>query len=720
MSVFDFPRINIKGLLQINVGTANNDDYSLQNGSTPGTFSGTATIPKNGQIGQSLRLGNSATVQPYDWNDPDTGLKMTDDQMVEWMAKPQNFASYNNGTVDQYTQVQMIPGEWNLYGNMGVNMMDTSVVGVTVPDSTSSNGVRVYTSDDPLGLIGAQLSFNNRVGSTGRSTAMLVDINPEAPQASQVFSDNLLLEKDGTAILSGNPSKAVTRWINFQRNTTINGPNGAAGTFQCTVPLSEIQDEPIFQLMQPYLDTSRNLAGVVFRYTMFRSMQKINTFKYDNAQWLQEITDLYKTKGDNPTYVQISGTIAPWYEGEMQSTPTGSYLVPDKSFHSPGGNTAPGGGPFQLAPAIANWSPQNPLITLDLSAALPDAYNDPAYDPMRQDTNPKFDLGPLSFGQRIGSYLTPIGPVDYTDTAAGDAAGWLFDFKVSNDFQSGARHVPNAAGGGDIIWPTYVLTSPTNGDLLSEQRMFFASDQANLYADQGLTPSDPGWSTMPALPHVESIFSSQGYMDTSTSFNVFVWGKEDTHGVYDIWLLDQTYVKPLASGPPPVKLVSFYKPGHAISLPVDQPNLTILTITEVGYTAEQVGANFNIMTSPMINIRTLPNIEYSDYYTFENGKPVATSAMSWYTLYNEVFRNYYLLYPGMSKIIPLNDPNQWIGPTLFVLQDRIKTEAWNTMFNMARTRDVSATRRWLMEAYIDKFANQSPPANTQGYNDPIA
>ncbi len=718
MSVFDFPRINIKGLLQINVGTANNDDYSLLPGDDAGTYSGTATIPQGGQIGQSLRLGNSATVQPYDWNDPETGQRMTDEQMAEWMAKPQTFASYKNQTVDEYTRVQMIPGEWNLYGNMGVDMIDTSVVGVTVPDSSSANGVRVYTSDDPLGLIGAQLSFNNRVGSTGRSTAMLVDINPEAPQASQVFSDNLLLEKDGTAILSGNPSKAVTRWINFQRNTAINGPNGAAGTFQCTVPLSEIQDEPIFAMMQPYLDQSKQLAGIVFRYTMFRSMQKINTFKYNNADWLQEITDLYQTKGVNPTYVQISGTIAPWYEGEMQSTPTGSYLVSgaDETFHSPGGNTAPGGGPFNLAPAIVNWSPQNPLISLDLSAALPDAYNDPNYDPMRQDTNPKFDLGPLSFGQRIGSYLTHIGPVPYTDTDAGDAAGWIFDYKIPNDFASGAKHIPNAVGG-DIIWPTYVVTSPTNGDLLTEQRMFFASDQANLYADQGLTPQDPSWATMPALPHTESTFSSQGYMDTQTSFRVFVWGKEDTHGTYDIWLLDQTYVKPLASGPAPVKLISGYKSGQAISIPVDQPSLSILTIREIG---DPPGDNFSIMTNPMINIRTLPNQEYNEYYTFENGKPVATAAMSWYTLYNEVFRNYYLLYPGMSKIIPLNDPNQWIGPTLFVLQDRIKTEAWNTMFNMARTRDVSATRRWLMEAYIGKFANQSPPANTQDYNDPIA
>lgn len=129
MSIFSFPRINIKGLVAVNVGTGNNDDYSLHFDGTK--YSGYSTLPVNGQQGQSLRLGNSATVEPYVFNDPSTGLPMTDDQMVGWMRKGSTFANYGThkqfppGTpaLEKYEPVTMIPGEWNFYGDMGMNML---------------------------------------------------------------------------------------------------------------------------------------------------------------------------------------------------------------------------------------------------------------------------------------------------------------------------------------------------------------------------------------------------------------------------------------------------------------------------------------------------------------------------------------------------------------------------------------------------------------------
>lgn len=715
MSVFDFPRINVKGLVQINVGNGNNDDYSLQNGSSPGTYSGYATPPPApGQLGQSMRLGNSATVQPYVFKDPNTGKPMNDEEMVAWMQQPQDMYAYNNTT--DGVPYKLIPGEWNYYGNMGMKMMDTVVVGVTVPSANTPNGVRVYRSPSQSPLIGGACSFNNRPDSTGRSTAMMIDVNPEAPPASQIFTENLMLQDaNGQVLFNAKPSKAITRWVNFQRNTLLTGPNGAAGTFQCVVPLSELQGQPIVDLLQQYPVAGKTLAGLVFRYTLFRSLQEINTFKYDHETWLSKLTDLYQQQGTNPTYVQLSGTIAPWYEGEMESIPTGSYLVPDKTFNSPGGNTSPGGGPFSLGPAVVNWTPGRPRLAIDLNASLPDAYNDPNYDPLQQGTNPKFDLGPLSFGQQIGSLVTPIGDIDYTDTDAGDAAGWIFDYVVASQLASPPAPEQAAPAVGDpaLIWPQFVVSSPQYGNLLQEERLFFASDQSGVFAEQGLNPSSPGWANMPALPMQVQTVSSQGYLDTKASFQALAWGKPYTQGIYELWMWNQTYVNPPAQGPLPVKINGAYKLGDPISIPTDTAGVYILTITELGASPDSIAQNFNMMTWPMINCRILPNLEYSDYYTFDSqGKPVATEAMDWYALYGEVFRNYYLLYPGMSLILPLNDPNQWIGPTLFVLLDRVDPSAWNTMSNMPRTRDMSATRRWLVQAYCNKFANQSPPANT--------
>ena len=706
MSVFDFPRINVKGLVQINVGTANNDDYSLQNGK-PGTYTGNATPPVNGQLGQSMRLGNSATVQPYTFNDPNTGKPMTDEEMVAWMQQPQTMYAYNN-TKDG-VPYDLIPGEWNHYGNMGMKMMDTVVVGVTVPSDSTPNGVKVYRNPSQSPIIGGACSFNNRPDSTGRSTAMLIDVNPEAPPASQVFTENLMLQDaNGQVLFNAKPSKAITRWINFQRNVALTGPNGAAGTFQCVVPLSELQGQPIVSLLQQYPVPGKTLAGLVFRYTLFRSLQEINTLKYDHETWLSKLTDLYQQQGTNPTYVQLSGTIAPWYEGEMESIPTGAYLVPDKSFPSPGGNLPPNSNAFNLGPAIVGWTPGSQHLAIDLNASLPDTYYDPNYDPLQQNTTNKFNLGPLSFGQQIGSLVTPIGPIDYIDTDAGDAAGWIFDYVVPADLAA-----PAAEGEPALVWPQFVVSSPNNGNLLKEQRLFFASDQSGVFAEQGLNPSSPGWANMPALPMQVQTVSSQGYLDTKASFQALAWGKPYTRGIYELWMWNQTYVNPPAQGPLPVKINGAYKLGDPISIPTDTAGVYILTITELGASQAGIAQDFNMMTWPMINCRILPNLEYSDYYTFDSqGKPVATEAMDWYALYGEVFRNYYLLYPGMSLVLPLNDPNQWIGPTLFGLSDRVDPSAWNTMSNMPRTRDMSATRRWLVQAYCNKFANQSPPANT--------
>src|SRR5690349_15383365 len=209
MSVFSFPRINVKWLLVINVGTANNDDYSgVQFPESWGQYAG-----------EPLRLADSINVQPLTYG-------MDDARFIAWVQKPSTFvqitqpsgqgAKRKDETVQETrTEVQYIPAEWNYYGDMGLAMMGMKVLAVQYAD-------RVVTDESGSPLIGAELSFKNRPGDTGRSTGMLIDVNPESVPCSQVFSNALTLEKNGQAFFTGKPSKAVTRWINFQRNAGLN------------------------------------------------------------------------------------------------------------------------------------------------------------------------------------------------------------------------------------------------------------------------------------------------------------------------------------------------------------------------------------------------------------------------------------------------------------------------------------------------------------------
>src|ERR1700694_1129767 len=73
MSIFSFPRINVKGLLVVNVGTANNDDYS-----------GSQFPPSSPFAGQPVRLADSQAVQPLTYG-------MTDEQYIEWVQQPHAF-----------------------------------------------------------------------------------------------------------------------------------------------------------------------------------------------------------------------------------------------------------------------------------------------------------------------------------------------------------------------------------------------------------------------------------------------------------------------------------------------------------------------------------------------------------------------------------------------------------------------------------------------------
>ena len=76
MSLFDFPRINIKGSVTLNPGTANNDDYA-----------GDATLPASWGppfAGQTLALIDSKLVQPRTYG-------ISDADFIAWVQKAQTF-----------------------------------------------------------------------------------------------------------------------------------------------------------------------------------------------------------------------------------------------------------------------------------------------------------------------------------------------------------------------------------------------------------------------------------------------------------------------------------------------------------------------------------------------------------------------------------------------------------------------------------------------------
>src|ERR1700709_327161 len=119
MSLFDYPRVNFKGTIQLNPGTANNDDYAQQ----PSTF-----LRDGPYAGQVLGLIDSKTVQPRTYGMSDAGF-------IAWVQKAQTFDI--SGSPGKSRAI--IPAEWNYYGGMESQILSAAVIGVqTGPDKLFS------------------------------------------------------------------------------------------------------------------------------------------------------------------------------------------------------------------------------------------------------------------------------------------------------------------------------------------------------------------------------------------------------------------------------------------------------------------------------------------------------------------------------------------------------------------------------------------------------
>lgn len=697
MSIFSFPRIHVKGLFRINVGTANNDDYSS-----------VQFPPGSDNPGDPLRLSDSNTVQPLTYGMSDADFIAWVQQSHSFVQPPKNLAvasaqnpvapaltraeqPLHNAEVLDENIVKYIPAEWNYYGDMGLEMVDVDVVAVQDPDRLLKQNA-----------VGGNLSFKV-VPAAASGTGMLIDVNAEDVPCSQVFADALTLMLGDTQLFSGKPSKSATRWVNFQRNTALNGPNGAGACFQSVVPIADLAGQPIVAALPPKNGDGAALAGIVFRYYMYRPLQPINTFNYPkDAEWRQQMEALYQKEKFaeklNPDYVEIVGTVAPWYEGEMMSAPTGRLLNPTGTTFPlpPGsiGNAQPdkdGIRHFGLAPAVAVVDWNRDLLSIDFSGTFPETYKGTDYDPLKTDTalNPKYNFGAVHLLVRNGDQSYDLGPIDYADTEGGDAKGWIFDISLAGITED----VKTLIIEGDLV-----LNCPEYGDLLAESEYYIVSDQSCIFGEQG------------GAGATETQFTNDGPADEQSTVKIFRKGVELADGdspEMTVWEYDTTPNQ--SPGPRTVNTTSFTA-GDALTVRVENSGNRLFTFTLPGEPEPPTSySDLNLMVVPMINLRILPNYDFSKYYVDPTAaEPVGNDLLTFDVIYDEIFRNYYLLYPGMNARRPLNNPDYWEGAyNAQVILSRTGRANWANYVYMPRTRDLSESRAQLLHAWARKTLTSS-------------
>ncbi len=763
MSQFDFPRIHVRGLVSINVGTANNDDYSGMSIVPTRTANDEPKMAAYDRL--PMRLANTDDVQPITFGKSDKGF-------IKWASRP---LEVFNGA----TKTKVIPGEWNYNGSMGMalefNYKDfegnsgTSQTIVSRIQTDSTHYFNEETGTDGLSeaqlaalnpFIGATLSYKKRT-NVRESTAMMIDCSQEGSSASsQVIAGNLMLENKGNILLGrqlnengnyaggGQPSKASTWWLNFQRNVNFPGPGGAAGTFQTVVPfepgLEATALKELFETFRPAGET-REIVGVVYRYALFRVQSEFR----NNLT----ATELQTKAGKAiPGLGEMIGTLAPWYEGDgVENLTMGRILMPlsytmgqimapypqgnpprlPGTFVKPTGS-AGNGGQFRLGPIVSKLHEQLKVLSLDMATSVPENYTDdpraknfPGY---RNDTdpsiskNPKYNLGDLDLGLRFEDANGTEQEVTLATLNFDDSSTYSYGTVQYND-------------GGAML----DISLDCNGYTLEDvkQGTLFLKGTAEGQSEQFLNEQE----LMITFPH-STVYCEQEPSGTTTLYNfagdqvpspvvVYQKGKPLSPAAYEKMVqsgkglvLQQFRLNPLqlqeSVNEYPILNQDINTLDFSVLTDVNLNGTHIGAITQKGVSQQEGGmittqGEIDTIVHPIVYVRILPNEDYSQYYEDPSAEePVGNDTLTFGVIYEKVFRNYHLIYPAMNQQVPMNDPMEWAGPTMArTLLDRIDPTTWMDYAYMPRTRDLSHSRTVLLQAYARRILKNPAKFNTQ-------
>jgi len=646
MSLFDYPRINFKGTIQLNPGTANNDDYAQQPGA--------ALLPAScgPYTGQVLALIDSKTVQPRTYGMSDAGF-------IAWVQKAHTFdVSGSSGK-----SMAVIPAEWNYYGDMTSKILDAAVIGVQTGPG------QLYSKVSP------DIPSTEVIGSTVSYSGHITDVNSEgSPPATQFFIDSLTLRGSTATFLNGTASKGACQWLNFYRNVNLTADGGSGGYVYHVMRKSDAGTG----IQLPGFDDPR-IVGVICRYYLYR--------RAGGASRNADIEALYEKQQNNPAILEIVGTFAPLFSNEKIVTgPVGRLLVSNVSnIPTPLGSNNNGSNGFvALAPAVLQRDGN--IISADFSGTFPDCFQS------NPEANPKYDFGKVTLTVANTGESALIGPVDYADTASGDRRGWIFDFDISSNIA--AQRIlrdPEAK---------FSLQHAQHGTVLAETDYYFVSNQQGIYAEQNGPPD---------------CFLNQGTYEPAT-VSVYRRGRELSAAECPPITVWQYRSVPIQS-PGEVKAIATnFRPGQSLQVDTGQPGNFLLTFS-IFDAANPAPVSFPpksyntfmfppyVTNAPSISLRILPNDEdFSSYYVDPGAtEPVGNDQLTFDVVYQKVLRTYYLLYPIMNLVFPLNSESDVAGRAQAILR-WTDPKQWMSSGYMPRTRDMSASRRTLLRAWCLKAA----------------
>jgi hypothetical protein len=582
---------------------------------------------------------------------------MTDDEFIRWMQQLDPSAPPDK---------PRLRCQWNYYGDMSFQFTNVKV------NSVQLSSQETLTTPEQDSLIGTEVTVNN---------AFMLDLNPEGFSTSQLFCDSIAFKGTEAALgaqktfYSRKPSKACTRWINWYRNLSFHGlanSSGAAGgvaaTFQMAMPVcledldadaANLSDNILMtqdsQSLKCLLELLRSgladgsVRGLMMRFNLYLAYPKFSDVELAEifAQGIGQ---------ENGAYGHVVGTIAPWYADEMESITLGRYLNSAAPYAPHPGRNA------FLAPAVAQVNREQQVVSLDLANTFPED----------GEAGVKFDMGEVSLqvaSSRDGT-LTHVGNITY-DQATYEQCSGMVDIPYDPALEAALEE-------GFLC----VTSSKFPGQLLREEQYMAATDDSCSYLNE---KSDENRQISIRMVEKGRPLSA------------------DTQLVIEQWQFTPTVNHEDPAGPPlPPRLLSqntFMVPQTGeLPFTLETLNGSGVRIFRLIPPEMNAAPMPDIITDYMAAARVLPHLDYSR---------LPDEDLTFDVIYREIFRYYYLIFPGMNKRLDMKDVTIWNTPTAaeYILKRSAK-EMWHSYYYMPRTRDLSDGRRDLLHRWCRKVIRE--------------
>lgn len=762
MSVFDFPRIHFSGIMRVNVGTGNNDDYSSSApGSANNYFYDQPTDPTN----PHLRTFDSIKVKLSD-----TMPEMEPDKYLDWMKTDNK--GFHHFVDKNKEEANVTPGYWNYYGSMSVWADNVKVTKIALNQKTAVDESNKADFPSIENWIGGNISYDRwpqlpkqagqgyKERAEQLTTAIMTDIKSEGSSpGSQIFCDNVLFQdvngqpvfyRDAGATntydnMASQPTKSSANWLAsqgyecfFAGMSSVNGSlitnPGAGATFQCVIPFSvDFKGEQFLDILEQYKNPDKgSIQGIIVKYVMYLGVHPLNT----SEAWAEKYksTDFFDRL--NERQCPVVGVVAPWYGEEANTEPDFASTQLGREIHAvPNLETKTIGGPpalpMTLSPIIArvthNSTHSQYYLSLDVSKALTSYFTEVAGDlsiwvgKSADDTNPIY-IGAVPYGNEANNKF--LDPSDRWKIKANPATQLfatpqndIIDLPITKEqyamLVDDEGHFTNGVLTLTSNLNQFINTSSFQGKgqtqylLMQEPNYFIMNNMRTLYAEQ-------------AAGKTVSKFRYEGAdTDKTSAFMIVQRGKilqelpqDETFYMLSCFTvpLPMAYNNALEITP----ITSMEQ--LCVQLDVTNPgSYRFAVVSKTFLTKHQLKTFVDLDLYPIsvAQVRVLPNEDYSQYYINPgSSEPIGNASLNFGVLYEHVLKPYHVLYPAMDQVRNLHDPEEWYGAdSARRLMQRIDVNNFARSIFMPRTRDLSESRRQLLEAWCRKTLTASNKNN---------